>query len=69
MKYIVQGRTRHNYGYAIKDEFRTLEDARAWRDKFRRGEVTTSGGHAYDGTSTLSISSYERRSYETTFVE
>lgn len=69
MKYIVQGRTRHDYGYAIKDEFRTLEDARVWRDKFRRGEVTTSDGHAYDGTSTLSIASYEHRSYEATFVE
>lgn len=69
MKYIVKGRTRHNYSYDIKDEFPTLDAARTWRDQLKRQEVTMPGGHPYNGEDVLSIESYELRSYETTFVE
>lgn len=69
MKFIVQGRTSAGYNYDIKDGFRSLEDARTWRDSLKNGETTMPGGNAYNGKDTLRIASYEKRSYEATVVE
>ena len=70
MKYIVQGKKPYNnYSYMIRDEFNSLDAARAYRDRLQKGEVMMPGGYEPDTRDTFYISSYEKRSYESTFVE
>lgn len=70
VKYIAQGRKHvSGYSYMIKDEFASLEAARIYRDQLQKGETTMPGGHEPDTRDTFSVWSYEKRSYENTFVE